>query len=68
MSKYNESTRIKNQIDKILKEIKDIDTDAAGTDVTKTAKIEAKKQIRELAKQIKEIDLEFWEATFKLEV
>ena len=68
MSKYNESTRTKKAIDKILESIRTINTNASGTDVTKTVKIEAKKQIREHAKRIKEIDLEFWEMTFGVEV
>ena len=68
MSKYNESTRTKKAIDKILESIRTINTNASGTDVTKTAKIEAKKQIREKAKRIKELDLEYWQSTFGVEV
>ena len=68
MKTYDNSKSTKNRIDKILESIRTINTNASGTDVTKTAKIEAKKQIREKAKRIKELDLEYWQSTFGVEV
>lgn len=68
MKTYKTSKTVKKRIDKLLEKNAKINAEWSGTDVTKTQKAEARRKIKENAKKIKEIDLEFWGATFKLDL
>ena len=61
MKTYKTSKTVKKRIDKLLQKNAKINAEWSGTDVTKTQKAEA-------MRKIKEIDLEYWEATFKLDL
>jgi len=68
MKTYKTSKTVKKRIYKLLQNNAKINAEWSGTDVTKTQKAEAMRKIKENAKKIKEIDLEYWEATFKLDL